>query len=62
MRVSKLWPIGQISLSLVFVSKILLSTARVIHLHVIYDYSCTSIAELNSCKRDPVTCKTKNIY
>lgn len=30
------------------------------HLYVIYDGSHTTMAELNSCYRDPIACKDRN--
>lgn len=38
------------------------NTAMFIHLYLIYNSFHAPMAELNSCYRDPMACKAKNIY
>ena len=47
---------------LLFINKVLLVTATLIHLDTVYGYLSNTMTELSSCDRGCMVCKAENIY
>lgn len=55
----KLWPVDQIHPAVCFCNKVLLEHNHA-HWFTIYDWLCSTVAELNSCNRDHLTSSIEN--